>query len=196
MSNSPVMRAGLRVVVFGWFIAAVAVGRQELLQRLPPPAIPALILSLTALLFMAYRRLTPLQQLINSIDLRGIVALHLTRFVGLYFLYLQHRGFMPAAFAIPAGIGDIVTAGLAGLIIALPLSTTQRRHAITIWNVIGFADIMLVLFSAARLTLADPAGMQALTYLPLSLLPTFLVPLIIASHLVIFVRLNRTEDAS
>jgi hypothetical protein len=34
--------------------------------------------------------------------------------------------------------------------------------------------------------------MRALTHLPLSLLPTFLVPLIIASHVVIFARLSRT----
>ena len=33
--------------------------------------------------------------------------------------------------------------------------------------------------------------MRALTYLPLSLLPTFLVPLIIASHVILFSRLRR-----
>jgi hypothetical protein len=38
----------------------------------------------------------------------------------------------------------------------------------------------------------DPASMQALLVLPLSLLPTFLVPLIIASHVLIFARLRRT----
>jgi hypothetical protein len=41
------------------------------------------------------------------------------------------------------------------------------------------------------MALADPASMGPLRTLPLSLLPTFLVPLIIASHVLIFWRLYR-----
>ena len=52
-------------------------------------------------------------------------------------------------------------------------------------------DILFVVVTAARLGLADPASMMELTHLPLSLLPTFLVPLIIASHVVVFVRVRQ-----
>ena len=45
--------------------------------------------------------------------------------------------------------------------------------------------------TAARLAAADPGSMVALLRLPLSLLPTFLVPLIIASHVILGVRLTR-----
>jgi hypothetical protein len=58
--------------------------------------------------------------------------------------------------------------------------------------VLGLADILFVVATAARLALADPASMAALLRLPLSLLPTFLVPLIIASHVVLGVRLALT----
>ena len=51
------------------------------------------------------------------------------------------------------------------------------------------ADILFVVVTAARLGVADPESMAALLRLPLSLLPTFLVPLIIASHVVLGVRL-------
>ncbi|MBI3885606.1 MAG: hypothetical protein HY302_07745 [Opitutae bacterium] len=71
------------------------------------------------------------------------------------------------------------------------MADATRRRAITIWNVIGFVDILLVVGTAARLGLADPAQMRALTYLPLSLLPTFLVPLIIATHVILYARLQR-----
>jgi hypothetical protein len=37
--------------------------------------------------------------------------------------------------------------------------------------------------------MADPASMAALLRLPLSLLPTFIVPLVIFTHIVIFHRL-------
>jgi len=48
-----------------------------------------------------------------------------------------------------------------------------------------------VVVTAARLATADPESMVALLRLPLSLLPTFLVPLIVASHVVLGVRLAR-----
>jgi hypothetical protein len=51
--------------------------------------------------------------------------------------------------------------------------------------------MLFVVATAARLGLAEPSSMAALLRLPLSLVPTFLVPLIIASHILIFVRLAR-----
>jgi len=43
--------------------------------------------------------------------------------------------------------------------------------------------------SAARLALADPDAMSPLLHWPLSLLVTFLVPIIIADHVVVFWRI-------
>jgi hypothetical protein len=60
-----------------------------------------------------------------------------------------------------------------------------------LWNVLGLADILFVVVTAAWLGVAEPESMAALLRLPLSLLPTFLVPLIIASHVVLGVRLAR-----
>jgi hypothetical protein len=50
-------------------------------------------------------------------------------------------------------------------------------------------DIFLVVILALRIGLADWRSMAPLRTFPLSLLPTFFVPLIIASHILIFVRL-------
>ena len=181
----------LRFALWIWFFAAVAAGHFLLLQRLPPAGVQGILFALTALLLVAYFRVSAVRSAIDRLDLRAVVLLHVTRFVGFYFLELYKRGELPYAFAVPGGWGDIIVAGLAILVVFLPLTDPLRMRAISIWNVIGAIDILLVVATAARLGLEDPMAMRALTYLPLSLLPTFLVPLIIASHVVIFVRLLR-----
>lgn len=185
----------IRFVFWLWFFAALAAGHFLLLQRIPAPAIQGILFGLTALLLAAYFRVSAIRRWVDELDLRALVALHITRFIGFYFLKLYARGELPYAFAVPGGYGDIIVAALAIVVIVVPMPSALRIRAISIWNVVGFVDIMLVVFTAARLGLADPASMRALTYLPLSLLPTFLVPLIIATHAVIYSRLNRAEKS-
>ena len=181
----------VRFILWLWFGAAVVVGHLELLGRLPPPALPAVVLGLTALALSLALRVPPLRAWLAGLELRALVLLHLTRFVGAYFLVLHRRGDLPGAFAIPAGFGDIFVAVMALPVALAPLAFEQRLRAITIWNVVGLVDILFVVSTAARLNLADPGQMSAFRELPLSLLPTFLVPLIIATHVIIFVRLAR-----
>ncbi len=54
-------------------------------------------------------------------------------------------------------------------------------------------DILFVVMSALRFGLKDWESMHALREFPLCLLPTFLVPLIIASHVLIYFRAARGE---
>jgi len=186
----------VRVVFWVWFIAAILVGRQLTLQRLPPVGIPAIVFGLSAFLLYLYVRIAALRTWVDSLDLRAIVLLHVTRFVGIYFLVLYRRGELPHDFAVHGGMGDIIVATFALPVALAPLDDAFRRRALVIWNVVGLIDILFVAVTAARLNLADPSQMLALTHLPLSLLPTFLVPLIIASHIVIFVRLARAQSAA
>ncbi|MDB6126244.1 MAG: hypothetical protein JWM35_140 [Verrucomicrobia bacterium] len=181
----------IRSLLWTWFFAALLVGRFALLQRVPPAAVQGTLLALTALLVVAYKGWPAFRAWADSLDLRAIVALHVSRFVGFYFIYLYRQGALPYAFAVPGGIGDIIVAALALVVVFGGFSDETRRRLITIWNVVGFVDILMVVVSAARLGLADPSSMRALTILPLSLLPTFLVPLIIATHLLIFARIRR-----
>ena len=183
----------VRLVFWLWFAAALAVGNFLVLQRLPPAAVQSILLGLTALLLYGYFRFAALRSWVDSLDLRVIVLLHVTRFVGIFFLLLYHRGELPHDFAVPGGIGDIVVATFALPVALAPLDEPLRLRAIRIWNIVGLVDIVLVVVTAIRLNLAAPSQLRALTRLPLSLLPTMLVPLIIATHVIIFARLARAS---
>jgi len=132
-----------------------------------------------------------------NIDLRWLVVLHLTRlFAGAYFLVLCQRRQLPCAFATPAGWGDIVIGVLAVAWVSSMRPTQFAKAFLLAWNTLGLIDIVFVVASALRFGLKDWQSMHALRELPLSLLPTFLVPLIIASHVLIFVRLTRARIGS
>ena len=54
----------------------------------------------------------------------------------------------------------------------------------------GIADILLVVVTATRIALADPSQMLPIVTFPMSLVPTFVVPIIIASHVLVVWRLS------
>jgi hypothetical protein len=180
-------------VGLGWLAVAIAVSAAGLVERLRPPAPPLAVTALTVLTLVAVAIFAPLRRWVMAVDVRALVALHLTRLVaGSYFLVLYAQGAMPYAFAVPGGIGDILVALLAlGLLVAVTPASATGRRLYVVWNVLGLIDIVFVVVTAGRIGAQDPGALLVLLQLPLSLLPTFLVPLIIASHLILFRRLAR-----
>ena len=174
-----------------WLLLAVLAGLSGRAAQLRHPAPQIVVVTLTVLCLAATAWVPSIRDWVNSIDVRALTALHLTRFVGIAFLLLYARGQLPWAFAVPGGWGDIVVAMLAALLLLLASPSTGRGRAAWIgWNTLGFIDIIFVVGTAARLFKTDPASMQAMLQLPLSLIPTFLVPLIVTSHVVLFRRLR------
>jgi hypothetical protein len=188
MNSQPYCSFCLTVIGAAWFLIALFIGETELLSVLPSATIPATVWSLVAVLLVAYWRIQPFRAFIEEVDTRVLIGLHLARFVGFYFLYLSARGQLPARFAIPAGWGDIVVA-----VGALTLLFFPAPRLLLLWNAVGLIDILFVVFSAARQLFTNRALMTPFTELPLSFLPTLVVPLIIASHCILFLRLRRTS---
>ena len=177
------------VVLVAWLLVAFIVGASGRLQGLQPPAPQLVLVALTVALLLTLRFVGPVRHWASVVDVRWLVGAHLTRFVGIYFLVLYDRGELPYAFAVPRGWGDIIVATLALLLIATGPPQGSRRLLFLIWNVIGLLDILFVVVTATRLALGDVSSMAPLLRLPLSLLPTFVVPIIIATHVWLFTRL-------
>lgn len=195
MSQLPTTGGRYLLIGLVWLAVSIGAGALGWLADLRPPAPQLLLLGLTASLLAAAATLSGFRTWLGALKLRQIVALHITRFVGAYFLVLHARGQLPFAFAVPGGWADIAVASGALVLVLLVPNLTEHLIALLVWNVAGFLDILFVVVTAARLALADPASMSPLLRLPLSLLPTFLVPLIIASHVLLFWRLARTRKS-
>ena len=185
---------GIILFTFAWFLLALIVGATQLLASIPPPFPQGVLFFLVILLLVLFWKANVFRNWSLSVDIRILLLIHITRFVGIYFLILYSRGKLPYDFAIIGGWGDIVVAVTALLI--LLFSPTRGLIGLVIyfiWNLFGFIDILFVVATAGRLAMADPHSMKELTKLPLSLLPTFLVPFIIYSHIVIVIRLWRSK---
>jgi hypothetical protein len=172
-----------------WLIVAIGIGVSGLLARLRPPLPQLVLLGITAAGLAIVIAVRQVRDRALSLDERRLVAFHLTRFIGIEFLLLYRRGELPYRFAVYGGWGDIVVATLAVALLATGPATGRRCPLFAAWNLLGFADIVFVVVTAARSALADPGSMRPLVEFPLNLLLTFVVPIIIVSHLVLGFRL-------
>lgn len=181
-----------------WFVLAFAVSLADVLYRAPAPILGAVNWGLVVLLLGTMYAVRPLRRWGATVPLRWLVLYHVVRFVGVAFLALHARGDLPAGFALCAGWGDIgVAAAALGVGIgAAPVTSRGRWWTVLVWNGLGLIDILVVIGTGVRLGLADMDQMAAITAFPLSLLPTYIVPLIIVTPVFIFVRLLRGREKS
>lgn len=182
----------LRVALWCWALAALAAGRSGWLQAADGRVLAALALALTALVLSASLRVSWLRAWWEGLDHRRVALLHVTRFSGLFLLWFHQRGELPTSFAFPAGIGEILVAAMALPAALAPLEPAWRQRALAIWNVFGLAGLIVTLSHLALLDTPVPA----LTSLPLSLGPTFLVPLLLVSHVMLLRRPRSNEAGS
>ncbi len=102
-------------------------------------------------------------------------------------LYLQ--GFLPGIFALPAGWGDFAI-GITAPLVAWFWRRPYPRKMFVVWNVLGVLDLVTAV-TLGVLASATPVGVLAgdvttrlMGMFPLSLIPTFFVPLLIIGHLI------------
>jgi hypothetical protein len=126
---------------------------------------------------------------------------HTFRFVGAVFLILMVQGDLPAAFALPAGLGDIAIAAAAPIIARRPAGRRGRTHAVW-FNWLGILDLVVAVALGALLGLGPYVAFdvspttEPLVLLPLVLIPTGVVPILMALHIVSLRRLRTAGDAS
>jgi hypothetical protein len=169
------------VLVCSWGVLAAAAGALHLLASVPPGIVPVVIGAAAAIFTAALLTSESAAAVMRSLGVRGILAAHLGRFLGFYFLWLYAQGRLPLEFADRAGWGDVVTAAGAAVLLVLPRGRGFER-ALLAWNWLGLADLVVAVGTAAWLSRVRPDSMVEITALPLALVPLWLVPMYMASH--------------
>lgn len=175
-----------------WLAAALFVSRSGFFLELslwPLPNIGLLfmpiIIGITILAKSASFR-----KIVDNIFQPWLIGVQVFRVMGVAFLTLYARGLMPAEFAIPSGIGDIIV-GSTAPIVALILFFSQSfgRKLAIVWNIVGFLELTAAIVTGF-LTSPTPYQLLALDNpnnflfdFPLALVPVFAVPLSLLLHI-------------
>ena len=191
----------LTILAIGaWFVAAVWGGLLSIFSHpdVPPVSLGAFILVPITGFLLTYALSAAFRTFTQQLDMRLLVGSHLWRFVGLGFVIGWLTGDLPAQFGIPEGLFDIIAA-LGAAILLIPLNRGEfPRRWLLVWNVFGLLDLISaitvgVLYSNGTLGIlsAGTVTTRVMTIFPVSLIPTFFVPLFVLVHLLVFVRLRR-----
>jgi hypothetical protein len=112
------------------------------------------------------------------------------RIVGMTFVVLYVYGILPGVFALPAGWGDVAI-GITAPFVAIYLAgNAQRKASYVVWQLLGMLDLVTavtlgVLASPAPVgVLGHGVTTEPMTLMPLSVIPTFAVPLLLILHII------------
>ena len=165
-------RIGSAVVLATWLTGIVLLAANDFFRNgVFPPRIPIALLVTLAAGYLVLLSGT-FRTVIANIPQHWLIGIQVFRVLGGVFLVHYLQGGLPGIFAIPAGVGDVLTGVFAPLVaywwfVGKPYA---RRAAIA-WNLFGMADLVNAVVIGA-LTRAGGGGIV----FPLVLIPIYGVP--------------------
>jgi hypothetical protein len=186
MKNTRYKRT-LAATVVVWFAFALTAGALNVFrngsQRLGVAvAIAASTpILLFAIWFAASKRF---REATTSFSPQTLTIAETLRIGGLTFVLLYLAGRLPGIFALPAGLGDMAI-GVTAPLIAARFANPEHRTGFIVWQLLGMLDLVTAVALGTTAAIIRPGSdMTLMTVLPLSLIPTFFVPLYLMFHVV------------
>lgn len=184
-----------------WFAMTLYLGSQDVFRYSAQHRFPflGLCVALPLVVWPMLARFWPaLREAALSIPQYRLIGIQSLRVIGVLFLLAMVRGQLPAIFALPAGVGDILMGASALEIAYLSWRGVEEARGLAlIANIFGILDLLVALgigFFAAltpfRLIVSDPST-NLLTVLPLVLVPVFAIPLFLLLHVTSLSALRR-----
>ena len=185
-----------------WCCAALYLSWSGFYQGSPfrIPTIPFGLLIPIATGVVLFFRWPLLRRVVEAVPQSWIVGVQTYRVEGLIFLTLYAGGFLPGAFAWPAGAGDVIVGLLAPVVgVAYMRGLRGSTGLLWAWNLLGIADLVVAV-TTGFLTSPSPLQLLALdrpneliSSFPLAMIPGFLVPLFALLHLASWQKLRQAK---
>ena len=185
MSRYAKLTIGLVAV---WFLISLIASSLHLYRagQNQPPLPLGLAAGVPILIFIAWFSISNgFGEFVLSLSARVLTLVQSWRIAGFVFLVLATYGILPRFFALPAGWGDI-TIGATATLAALYLADARHRFGFIVWQLLGMADLIMAVLLGTLAGVLDPHGIptSVMAVLPLSLIPTFAVPLLLILHMI------------
>jgi hypothetical protein len=181
-----------------WFLFALGGSLLGVFDSEPRPPVPLGLAAVLPVAVFAFCYLTSasFRQFVLSLDLRLLTLAQTWRVGGIVFVILYLQGALPGVFALPAGWGDFAI-GVTAPLVAWYWKRPFPSKTFILWNVLGSLDLVLAV-TLGVLASATPVGVLAgdvttrlMGQFPLSLIPTFFVPLLLILHLISLIRVRK-----
>jgi hypothetical protein len=188
------LTATAATVLGGWIVVSALLARSGVYLQDPGEVVPWFLVAVagTLIVLLLATRIPIFSRVLAEPGTPARLALpHTLRVVGVLFLIVMAQGHLPAAFALPAGLGDIAI-GLSAPFVARRLARGTGRAGALRFNVLGILDLIVagsIGFLLFRVVEVTPST-APLFVLPLALIPTVPVPLALALHIVSLRRLR------
>ncbi len=181
-----------------WFLVALGLGATGALEAGPDDPPWALVAAAAAPLIAAcllYLRFGDVRRFALALDARNVTLAQTLRLAGLAFVFVGPGAGLPQLFAAVAAWDALLIGATAPFVAFVMLAHRPApKGTFALWNVLGLFDLgvlsalVVVTGPSAWGRLAGEATAAAMAALPLSLVPTFLVPLFAILHLIAFVQ--------
>ena len=162
-----------------------------------PVVLVATVLAPPTVFAALYRAFASVRYWVDSLDITTVVAIQAWRVIGGTFVFLWLMGRLPAAFAIPAGFGDVAVGVGAAIIVAKVANREfgwqSRVRLLIIFGMLDFvAALATGILTRQGLPLhfegAPPADIMQT--LPMVMIPGFAVPAFIIFHMIAWIKLR------
>jgi hypothetical protein len=175
-------------IIAVWFLIAFSASALHWIESSPtaPPA-PLGIAALLPLVLFAvwYRSSRSFREFCMSLDRSVLTMIQSWRVAGFVFLALYTYHILPGMFALPAGWGDMAI-GATAPFVAMNWGQPKHKVRFIVWQLFGVVDLVLAVTLGSTASFIQPQGVptSAMTVLPMSLIPTFAVPLFLMFHFI------------
>jgi hypothetical protein len=163
---------GSAILLTAWLFAIVLLGADGFFRNdVVPPRVPVALVATLAIGYLAL--LSPaFRGIVARIPQHWLIGIQTFRILGGVFLVRYFAGQLPGIFAIPAGVGDVLTGLLAPLVAYWWYSRKPYARAAAIaWNLFGMVDLV----NAVTIGFLTGGATGSIVF-PIVLIPVYAVP--------------------